>query len=193
LVYAAVVLGGVLVVGSRRSWVEAIVRAVAGSIAWLRRSRAPRLSPDVEVAESIERLRTNRRAAAALFAAAIGGKVVGAAGLLLVTGALGVHVGVLAALLIYTLTLLASTLGPLPAGMGTTELALGALLVAAGATGPAAAAAVIAFRAIDVWLPLLIGGAAACHRGEYVARRESLAQPPTVGSGSTLPELEAAA
>ncbi len=91
---------------------------------------------------------------------AIGGKLLGFAGLLLVLSGLGVHLGLATALLVYTLTLMASLVGPLPGGLGVADASLGALLVANGVSAPQAAAAVVAFRLLDLWLPLLAGGMA---------------------------------
>ena len=55
---------------------------------------------------------------------------------------------------------MASLVGPIPGGVGVADASLGALLVANGVAGPTAAAAVLAFRLLDLWLPLLVGAAA---------------------------------
>ena len=58
---------------------------------------------------------------------------------------------------------MAALVGPLPGGIGVADASLGALLIANGVSGPAAAGAVIAFRLLDLWLPLFVGAAAGAH------------------------------
>jgi uncharacterized membrane protein YbhN (UPF0104 family) len=164
--YALVVGLGVVVLASRRSLIEALARTARRAADQCRRMigrpvAAPGPSAAAsELADALGRLRRDPRAALPLVLTAIGGKLLGFAGLLLVLSGLGVHLGVATALLVYTLTLMASLVGPLPGGIGVADASLGALLVANGVSAPQAAAAVVAFRLLDLWLPLLAGGMA---------------------------------
>ena len=164
--YALVVGIGVVLLASRRSVIEALARTGRRAADQCRRAigrpvTAPGPSAAAsELADALGRLRRDPRAAVPLVLTAIGGKLLGFAGLLLVFSGLGVHLGVATALLVYTLTLMASLVGPLPGGIGVADASLGALLVANGVSAPQAAAAVVAFRLLDLWLPLLAGGIA---------------------------------
>ena len=164
--YALVVGIAVVLITSRRSIIDAAARAGRTVITQGRRLLG-RPIPDAgpsnaaaELSDALGRLRRDPRAAAPLVLSAICGKLLGFAGLLLVLTGLGVHLGPVEALLVYTLTLMASLVGPLPGGLGVADASLGALLVANGVSGPQAAAAVVAFRLFDLWLPLLAGGVA---------------------------------
>ena len=83
-------------------------------------------------------------------------------------------------LLVYTLTLMVALVGPLPGGIGVADASLGALLIANGVSGPTAAAAVIAFRLLDLWLPLLVGAAAGArqYRRNRAAAAAVVLEPP---------------
>jgi uncharacterized membrane protein YbhN (UPF0104 family) len=94
-------------------------------------------------------------------------KLVGGACLALVLTGFGAGVGLITMALFYTLTLMVAMIGPLPGGIGVAEASLGAMLISAGVPGPAAAGAVIAFRILDLWIPLLsgaLGGFASARR-----------------------------
>ena len=69
---------------------------------------------------------------------------------------------------------MAALVGPLPGGIGVADASLGALLIANGVSGPAAAGAVIAFRLLDLWLPLFVGAVAGAHHWH---RREAAVSP----------------
>jgi uncharacterized membrane protein YbhN (UPF0104 family) len=166
--YALVVGIGVVLLASSRSlveWVARVGRAVADRCR--RMSGRPSATPMSdgpsaagELSDALGRLRRDPRAASPLVGTAIAGKLLGFIGLLLVLSGLGIHLGIATALLVYTLTLMAALVGPLPGGIGVADASLGALLVANGVSAPMAAAAVVAFRLLDLWLPLLAGGAA---------------------------------
>jgi uncharacterized membrane protein YbhN (UPF0104 family) len=166
--YALVVGLGVVLLASSRSLVEWAARAGRATTARVRcmlgRPVAPPAadgpSAAAELSDALGRLRRDPRAASPLVGTAIAGKLLGFAGLLLVLSGLGIHLGLATALLVYTLTLMAALVGPLPGGIGVADASLGALLVANGVSAPMAAAAVVAFRLLDLWLPLLAGGAA---------------------------------
>jgi uncharacterized protein (TIRG00374 family) len=164
--YALVVGIGVVLVASRRSLVEALARRGRVVVAKCRRligrpaAASDQPAAATELADALGRLRHDPRAAAPLVLSALGGKLLGFAGLLLVLTGLGAHLSLATALLVYTLTLMASLVGPLPGGLGVADASLGALLVANGVSAPQAAAAVVAFRLFDLWLPLLAGAVA---------------------------------
>jgi uncharacterized membrane protein YbhN (UPF0104 family) len=160
--------------------VNRLHRVVAGV-----RRRTPRPSVGTDLLDAVDRLRTDRTSTATLLVAAVAGKLIGAAGLALTLHGLDIPLGTWKTLLVYTITLMAAWLGPLPAGVGTTEAALGALLVTSGTAPSAAAAAVVVFRLIDLWLPVLVGGLAALHLRRAVAAVAA----PSADVADPLPDL----
>jgi uncharacterized membrane protein YbhN (UPF0104 family) len=163
--YALVVGTALVLIAGRRSFVEMIARR-ARQITFHLRNRFGRPHPTPgpcaghELSCAMERLRADPRAAIPLLGTAFAGKLLGCAGLFMVLSGLGIHLGLATTLLVYTLTLMASLVGPLPGGIGIADASLGALLIANGVSAPSATAAVIAFRLLDLWLPLLVGAAA---------------------------------
>jgi len=126
------------------------------------------------------RLRADWRATTALLGTAVFGKLLGCAALYMVLTGLAIHLGLATTLLIYTLTIMAALVGPLPGGIGVADASLGALLIANGVSAPAAAGAVIAFRLLDLWIPLLVGAAAGAHhwRDEPASGRDGRPRHP---------------
>ena len=178
-VYAVVVGVGLVLVASRRS----LVVTIAGRSRQLRarwRARLGRPVRDVdgcaghELACAMARLRADWRATTALLGTAVFGKLLGCAALYMVLTGLGIHLGVATTLLIYTLTIMAALIGPLPGGIGVADASLGALLVANGVPVAAATGAVIAFRLLDLWLPLFVGAVAGAHHWH---RRADIVEP----------------
>jgi uncharacterized membrane protein YbhN (UPF0104 family) len=167
-VYAVVVGSALVLVASRRSLVVSIATRVRHFRARLR-TRYGRPYRDVdgcaghELACAMARLRADWRATTALLGTAVLGKLLGCAGLFLVLTGLGIHLDPATTLLVYTLTIMAALVGPLPGGIGVADASLGALLVANGVSGPAAAGAVIAFRLLDLWIPLFVGAVVGTH------------------------------
>ena len=162
--YAFVVGGAVVVLATRPATLDAVAararRITSRARTALRRPAAakpPGASAGNELADAIARLRSDPLPAVPVFATAIVGKLVGFTGLCIVLAGLGIHLALPTALLIYTLALMASLAGPLPGGIGVADASLGALLIANQVPAPAAAAAVVAFRLLDLWLPLLAG------------------------------------
>jgi uncharacterized membrane protein YbhN (UPF0104 family) len=189
-VYAVVVGVGLVVIASRRT----LVVAIANRSRHLRarvRARFGRPVRDVEgcagheLACAMARLRADWRATTALLGTAVFGKLLGCAALALVLTGLGVHLGLATMLLVYMLTIMAALLGPLPGGIGVADASLGALLIANGVAGPAAAGAVIAFRLLDLWLPLFVGAVAGAHHW----RRRTDVDTVDVGSDLVTPAL----
>ena len=108
---------------------------------------------------------------ARLVTTALTGKLIGACTLAVVLAGLGVHLPVGTILVVYTLTLVASAAGPLPAGIGTAEASLAALLVGNGVGAETAGAAVVAFRLLDVWLPIALVPIGRLARSSHTAAR----------------------
>ena len=88
-----------------------------------------------ELACAMARLRADWRATTALLGTAVFGKLLGCAALYMVLTGLGIHLGLATTLLIYTLTIMAALVGPLPGGIGVADASLGALLIANGVPG----------------------------------------------------------
>ena len=80
---------------------------------------------------------------------------------------------------------MASLVGPIPGGVGVADASLGALLIANGVAGPTAAAAVLAFRLLDLWLPLLVGAVAGAR--QYRRNRASAADAVVLEPRSPFP------
>lgn len=78
-----------------------------------------------------------------------------AAGLVAVTLALGMPIPVAHVALAYLAATCLATMVPTPGGIGSVDAALTIALVATGATAATAASAVLGYRIITVWLPLL--------------------------------------
>jgi uncharacterized membrane protein YbhN (UPF0104 family) len=189
-VYAVVVGVGLVVMASRRSLMVTAATRVRRVRARLR-SRFGRPHRETEgcagheLACAMARLRADWRATASLLGTAVFGKLLGGAALYLVLAGLGIHLGVATVLLVYTLTIMAALIGPLPGGIAVADASLGALLVANGVQAPAAAGAVIAFRLLDLWIPLFVGAVAGAH---YWHRREDAVPPALVlAPGAVLP------
>ena len=192
-VYALVVGVGLVLVASRRSLVVAVARCSRQLRARVR-ARLGRPARDVEgcagheLACAMARLRADWRATTALLGTAVFGKLLGCAALYLVLAGLGVHLGAATTLLVYMLTIMAALVGPLPGGIGVADASLGALLVANGVAAPAAAGAVIAFRLLDLWLPLFVGAVAGAHH--WRGRGPELTAPvPTLPAPALVPVL----
>ncbi len=163
--YAFVVGGAVVVLAARPATLDAVAagaRRITSRVRLVLRrpasATAPGASAGRELADAMARLRSDPFPAVPVFATAIVGKLIGFAGLCIVLAGLGIHLTLVTALLVYTLTLMASLAGPLPGGIGVADASLGALLIANQVPAAAAAAAVVAFRLLDLWLPLLAGG-----------------------------------
>ncbi len=182
-VYALVVGAALVLVASRRSLVVTLASRSRQLRARLR-TRFGRPARDVEgcagheLACAMARLRGDWKATTALLGTAVFGKLLGCAALYMVLIGLGIHLGMATTLLIYTLTIMAALVGPLPGGIGVADASLGALLIANGVPAAAAAGAVIAFRLLDLWIPLLVGAVAGAHH--WHRRADIDLSPPAV-------------
>jgi uncharacterized membrane protein YbhN (UPF0104 family) len=165
LAFAVVVSASLFVLASSRATADAtgvLVRRVMSRVRlWLRRPEPdPGPTAGHELVDALARLRSDPTSGIPLLVSAVAGKVIGGACLALVLAGFGAGVALPTTALFYTLTLMASMIGPLPGGIGVAEASLGALLIGGGVPAPTAAAAVIAFRLLDLWLPLLAGALA---------------------------------
>ncbi|MEW2545854.1 lysylphosphatidylglycerol synthase domain-containing protein [Streptomyces sp. NPDC047002] len=106
--------------------------------------------------------------ALALWCGSLGFPALQAAGLVTVTLALRVPVPVGHVAVAYLAASVAAALVPTPGGLGSVDAALAVALVAAGAHATVATSAVLGFRIITVWLPLV---PAAVTLGALVRRR----------------------
>jgi uncharacterized protein (TIRG00374 family) len=167
-VYAVVVATALILFASRRSLVVTLARRSR----LLRARVRARFGHPVrevegcaghELACAMERMRADWRSTTSLLGTAVAGKLLGCAGLFLVLTGLGIHLDLATTLLVYMLTIMAALVGPLPGGIGVADASLGALLIANGVPGAAAAGAVIAFRLLDLWIPLAVGAVAGAH------------------------------
>jgi uncharacterized membrane protein YbhN (UPF0104 family) len=181
-IYALVVGIGLVLIASRRSLVVTIATRSRQLRARLRQ-RFGHPERDVEgcagheLACAMARLRADWRATSALLGTAVFGKLLGCAALYLVLTGMDIHLDPATTLLVYTLTIMAALIGPLPGGIGVADASLGALLIANGVSGPAAAGAVIAFRLLDLWLPLFVGAVAGAHHWHRRTDTDDVALP----------------
>ncbi|WP_443078871.1 lysylphosphatidylglycerol synthase transmembrane domain-containing protein [Streptomyces sp. NBC_01497] len=106
--------------------------------------------------------------ALALWCGSLGFPALQAAGLVTVALALRVPVPVLHVAIAYLAASVAAALVPMPGGLGSVDAALVVALVTTGASVPVATSAVLGFRIITVWLPLV---PAALTLGALVRRR----------------------
>ncbi|WP_345055414.1 lysylphosphatidylglycerol synthase domain-containing protein, partial [Streptomyces rameus] len=95
--------------------------------------------------------------AAALWGGSLAFAALHALVLIAVTRAVGLPLAPLQVALLYLAASSAAALLPTPGGLGSLDAALALVLTAAGTPGAAAASAVLGYRLLTVWLPLLPG------------------------------------
>ena len=123
-----------------------------------------------ELFEAVQLLRRNPQLAWPTVLHAVGVEIIGVSQLWCILVALGQPPRIVVPVVAYAISVLFAIIGFLPGGLGFVEVGLGAVLVSFGVTGATAAAAVVLYRVMELWLPLLIG-AVAVH---------SLAKQPTL-------------
>jgi len=96
--------------------------------------------------------------AAALWLGALATPVLHGLVLFAVLRSLSVHISPVTAVVAYVTVSALAGLVPAPGGLGTFDVLLTGALVAFGVPGPAALGAVVAYRLITVWLPLVPAG-----------------------------------
>jgi uncharacterized protein (TIRG00374 family) len=107
--------------------------------------------------EAVEAVRCNPTAALPVLAHALAAKLIGAAVLAATMAAVGADLDPGAALTIYALALVAAAGTILPGGLGAVEATMTVLLARYGVPPSTALAGTVAFRLLDLWLPVLVG------------------------------------
>ena len=109
------------------------------------------------VAADIRALHCRAARATALWAGSLAFPLAQAAGLVAVVRALHAPVPAMHVAAAYLAASMVAALLPTPGGFGSLDVALGLALVTAGTTAVMATSAVLAFRILTVWLPLVPG------------------------------------
>ncbi len=114
-----------------------------------------------ELFDAAQRLRSGPRSAIRVLFFAFGVEAIGIAQLWCVLRAVGQHPRLVVPVVAYAVSVLFAIVGFLPGGLGFVEAGLGAVLVSFGLTGATAAAAVVLYRVLELWIPLIVGAIAA--------------------------------
>lgn len=161
---ALVALPAVGIIGLRsRSWIKRGYRGAStlvGRVAERFGRPGPGQPDDDHVDrfyDAIATLRRNPGASLPVLGHALAAKLLGAAILAASLESVGADVGVTTAVAIYALALLAAAASVLPGGIGAVEATMTVLLTSHGVPTSTALAATLAFRLLDMWLPILIG------------------------------------
>ncbi len=107
--------------------------------------------------EAAGTIRRDPKASLPIFAHAVVGKLLGATVLIAALRAVGSEVGLVPAMLVYALALIAAASTVLPGGFGVVEATMTVLLAGYGVSTPTAIAAIAVFRLLDMWLPVIVG------------------------------------
>ncbi|MFC8427606.1 lysylphosphatidylglycerol synthase domain-containing protein [Streptomyces sp. NPDC057253] len=130
----------------------ALVAGLLVAARWPRCRRAMAL-----VLADIKAVHARPRRAAALWGGSLGFALLHAVVLVAVTRAVALPLAPPLVALLYLTASSAAALLPTPGGLGSLDAALALALTAGGAPGVAAASAVLGYRLLTVWLPLLPG------------------------------------
>jgi uncharacterized membrane protein YbhN (UPF0104 family) len=106
---------------------------------------------------AVATLRADPMAVAPVLAHAMAAKAIGAAVLMAALASVGADIGPEAALLVYVMALAAAAVTLLPGGLGAVEATMTLLLAGYGVPSTTALAGTIAFRFLDLWLPIIVG------------------------------------
>ena len=132
------------------------VSVVVGAVGWLPASRRALVHASVRRLRLLRRLGTDGRSARLLLAqVALTASL--AVSFLAALRSVSVSVPIAAAVTLYLGAWALAAGGPLPGGLGVVEPALAAGLMVLGVPAAPAVAAVVVFRAVTYWLPLLPG------------------------------------
>ncbi len=107
--------------------------------------------------DAITTLRVDPGSSLPVLAHALAAKVIGASVLVACLAAVGADIGPGAALLVYALALVAAASTILPGGVGAVEATMTVLLTSYGVPTSVALAGTLAFRLLDLWLPIVVG------------------------------------
>jgi uncharacterized membrane protein YbhN (UPF0104 family) len=166
--YAASRIAVVVAASRRRERLRALWRLPRRPVDWaLRRDGSNRdASSNAAADELFDALEPVRHRVRVLTPAALHGLAAEALAVAVLWSsahAVGARISPLEALVSYSVAGLFGIIGFLPAGLGFVEVSLTAVLVGFGVTGTVAAAAVLVFRAFELWLPVVLG-ASLSHR-----------------------------
>jgi uncharacterized membrane protein YbhN (UPF0104 family) len=114
-----------------------------------------------ELYDAVQLLRAHPWSALPVLGWAVGLEVAGIAVVVAATAAVGLPIDLGHAVVIYATAVLFGIVGFLPGGLGFVELTTVAVLVSYGIPAPRAAAAIVLYRGLELWLPALVGGLAA--------------------------------
>jgi uncharacterized protein (TIRG00374 family) len=114
-----------------------------------------------ELFDAVQHLRSKPRAALRVLLFAFGVEAIGMTQLWCVLRAVGQQPRVVVPVVAYAVSVLFAIVGFLPGGLGFVEAGLGAVLVSFGLTGATAAAAVVLYRVLELWIPVIVGALAA--------------------------------
>jgi uncharacterized protein (TIRG00374 family) len=155
-----VALAGVVVLGLTRGQ-QRVVRWVCVAT-----SRLPRVEPDaaarqvLRLAENLRTFSANRRLLAVSIGWAAANWILDAASLWVFLAAFGYHAGIEGLLIAFGLANVVAAIPITPGGLGIVEGVLIPTLVAFGAPYSVALVGVVAYRVVQFWLPIPIGGLA---------------------------------
>jgi uncharacterized membrane protein YbhN (UPF0104 family) len=113
-----------------------------------------------ELYDAVQLLRAHPWSALPVLGWAVGLEVAGIAVVVAATTAVGLPIDLGHAVVIYATAVLFGIVGFLPGGLGFVELTTVAVLVSYGIPAPRAAAAIVLYRGLELWLPALAGGLA---------------------------------
>ena len=114
-----------------------------------------------ELFDSVQLFRKRPRAVMPAVGYALAVEMIGMTQLWCVLRALKIHPPLSVPVVAYSVSVLFTIVGFLPGGLGFVEAGLGAVLVSFGLTVPTAAATIVLYRLLELWIPMLIGAAAA--------------------------------
>ncbi|TDC74666.1 flippase-like domain-containing protein [Streptomyces hainanensis] len=134
-----------------------VLVVIAAALACVGRVRRATLTFVRTALTDVRSLHTRPSRVLALWGGSFAFPLLQAAGLVTVALALGMTVPVGHVVLAYMAGSVVAAMVPSPGGIGSVDAALVVALVATGATVGAATAAVLVYRVITVWLPLLPG------------------------------------
>jgi uncharacterized protein (TIRG00374 family) len=129
--------------------------------AWITRRPSPPWDTTAaeEFADSLAIIRQRPRRAIPVVAHAFAVEVLGIVQLYAVVAAVGQGHHIVVAFVAYSVGVLFAIVGFLPGGLGFVEVSVTAVLISFDVEAGAAAAAVLLYRVVELWLPVAIGGA----------------------------------
>jgi uncharacterized protein (TIRG00374 family) len=163
VVYLTVRLGLLVAAVRSRESVRRLHATPTRIIATIRHRPAPTVDHSAadELFDAMLLVRRQPRRAFPVAVHAIALEAIGVVELWAAAAAVGASTSLLVAFIGYAVSVLFTIVGFLPGGIGFVEISLGAVLTSYGASIATATAAVVVYRAAELWLPLIIGFALA--------------------------------